>query len=216
MANTFLFATRLNLVELLGIRAKNIPELLEGLRSVPGTSIYYHTHRFLQQHHYLSPEPPNDFAFWVTNALVLDDLGEQLASVDTVSFQTIRDLRTRYIEILETYSRGQQSRNGDCPDGQEFHFMSCRTFILPTPYKARNLEEFRDILKRISINSIYFHIFEARMRLERGNNDFSNWLADIGQPQLASEIARLDPYTMTLEGLRKELVQKVSRYVEHP
>ncbi len=216
MANTFLFATRLNLVELLGIRAKNIPELLEGLRSVPGTSIYYHTHRFLQQHHYLSPEPPNDFAFWVTNTLVLDDLGERLASVDTVSFSTIRDLRTRYIEIFEAYSQDQQARNGDCPDGQEFHFMSCRTFILPTPYEAHNLEEFRDILKKISINSIYFHIFEARLRLERGSNDFSNWLADMGQPQLASEISRLDPYTMTLEGLRKELVQKVSRYVEHP
>jgi len=216
MDNTFRFATRLNLVELLGIRAKNIPELLEGLQSVPGTSIYYHTHRFLQQHHYLSPEPPNDFAFWVTNALVLDDLGERLASVDTISFPTIRDLRTRYIEILEAYSQDQPARNGDCPDGQEFHFMSCRTFILPTPYEAHNIEEFRDILKKISINSIYFHIFEARLRLERGNNDFSNWLADMGQPQLASEISRLDPYTMTLEGLRKELVQKVSRYVEHP
>lgn len=183
---------------------------------MPGTSIYYHTHRFLQQHHYLSPEPPNDFAFWVANALGLDDIGERLASVDTVSFPTIRDLRTRYVEILESYSQGQNARNGDCPEGQEFHFMSCRTFILPTPYEAHNLEEFRDILKKISINSIYFHIFEARLRLERGNNDFSKWLADMGETQLALEISRLDPYTITLEGLRRELVQKVSRYVQHP
>jgi Family of unknown function (DUF5752) len=216
MPTTFRFVTRLNLVELLGRKAKNVPELLEGLRLVPGTSIYYHTHRFLQQHHYLSPEPPNDFAFWVTNALGLDNLGERLASVDTVSFPTIRDLRIRYVEILQSYSQGHNARNGDCPEGQEFHFMSCRTFILPTPYEAHNVEEFRDILKKISINSIYFHIFEARLRLERGNNDFSNWLADMGETQLALEISRLDPYTITLEGLRRELVQKVSRYVKHP
>jgi Family of unknown function (DUF5752) len=216
MPTTFRFVTRLNLVELLVRKAKNIPELLEGLRLVPGTSIYYHTHRFLQQHHYLSPEPPNDFAFWVTNALGLDNLGEQLASVDTISFPTIRDLRTRYVEILESYSQGPKARNGDCPEGQEFHFMSCRTFILPTRYEAHNLEEFRDILQKISISSIYFHIFEARLRLERGNNDFSNWLADMGETQLALEISRLDPYTITLEGLRRELVQKVSRYVQHP
>jgi Family of unknown function (DUF5752) len=216
MPATFRFVTRLNLVELLGRKARNIPELLEGLRLVPGTSIYYHTHRFLQQHHYLSPEPPNDFAFWVTNALGLNDVGERLASVDTVSVPTIRDLRTQYLEILGSYSQGRRARNGDCPEGQEFHFMSCRTFILPTPHEAHDLEEFRDILKTISINSIYFHIFEARLRLERGENDFSRWLADMGQNQLAQEISHLDPYTITLEGLRRELVQKVSRYVEHP
>ena len=215
MTTTFRFLTRLNQVELLGRQAKKIPELLEGLRLVPGTSIYYHTHRFLQQHHYLSPEPPNDFAFWVTNALGLDTLGEELASVDTVSFHTIRDLRTRYLEILESYSQGRKARNGDCPEGQEFHFMSCRTFILPTPYEARNLKEFRDILEKISINSIYFHIFEARLHLERGANDFSKWLDSIGETQLAREISRLDPYTITLEGLRRDLIQRVSRYVEN-
>jgi hypothetical protein len=38
----------------------------------------------------------------------------------------------------------------------------------------------------------------------------------MGKTDLALEISRLDPYTITLEGLRRELVQKVSRYVEHP
>ncbi|MBE3111305.1 MAG: hypothetical protein IMZ46_12470 [Acidobacteria bacterium] len=138
-----------------------------------------------------------------------------MASVDTVSFHTIRDLRTRYLEILESYSQGLSARNGDCPEGQEFHFMSCRTFILPTPYEARNLKEFRNILEKVSVNSIYFHIFDARLRLEKGENDFSNWLEDIGETQLAREISRLDPYTITLDGLRRDLIQRVSRYVEN-
>jgi hypothetical protein len=102
----------------------------------------------------------------------------------------------------------------ECPEGEEFHFLSCRTFILPTRQSARTLAEFLALLRTVSINSIYFHMFEARMRLERGENDFSNWFEGIGQTKLAAEVARLDPYTMTLEGLRKNLVQKVQNHVQ--
>jgi hypothetical protein len=214
MEQAFYFYTRLNLVELLGRRAKTLGQLLEGLRQVPGSSIYYHTHRFLQQHHYLSPEPPNDFAFWTTNALGLDRVGEMLAGVDTVRFRTIRGLRDKFVEILESAVLAPNTRNVECQEGEEFHFMSCRTFILPTPYKAHDLREFRDVLQRISINSIYFHIFEARLRLEKGDNDFSYWLEGIGQKELAKEISRFDPYTITLEGLRKKIIQLVSPHVE--
>ena len=56
-------------------------------------------------------------------------------------------------------------------------------------------------------------MFEARLRLERAENDFSYWFEGIGQKDLAAEVARLDPYTMTLEALRKTLIQKVERYV---
>jgi hypothetical protein len=214
MGKPFFFYTRLNLVELLARKATNLDGLLEGLRYVSGSSIYYHTHRFLQQHHYLSPEPPNDFAFWVTNSLGLDRGGELLASVDTVGFRSIEGLRKRLIDILEPIVLDRGYRSVECQEGEEFHFMSCRTFVLPTPYQARDLREFRDVLRKVSINSIYYHIFEARLRLERADNDFSNWFEGIGQKELAEEISRLDPYTITLEGLRKKIIQQVSRHVE--
>src|SRR4030042_5008071 len=106
MAKEFHFLTRLNLVELLGRRAKNVQELFEGIRQVPGASIYYHTHRFIQQHHFLSPEPPNDFAFWVTNSLGMDKLGERLAAVDTVKFRSIGGLRESFLAILKFFLEG--------------------------------------------------------------------------------------------------------------
>lgn len=215
MAAPFRFFTRLNLTELLGRKAKDVPELLVGMRKVPGSSIYYHTHRFLQQHHYLSPEPPNDFAYWVTGSLGLDPLGEQLASVDTIKYSRLGDLREKYIEILEAHLKTNNSaRRTQCQEGEEFHFMSCRTFILPTRYEARDLKEFLGLLPTVSINSIYFHMFEARLRLGRGDNDFSNWLETLGYAELAQEISRLDPYTMTLEGLRERLIQRVKRHVD--
>lgn len=195
------------------MRAKNVRELLDGIKKVPGTSIYYHTHRFLQQHHYLSPEPPNDFAFWITSSLGLDALGERIASIDTVKFRKIRELREKFIEILEDYINRENFKNVECPEGEDFHFASCRTFIFKTPFIAETPEEFIKIVEKISINSIYYHIFESRLRLEKGENDFSEWFESIGLKEIALEFSRFDPYTITLEGLRKKIIETVKRYI---
>ena len=45
--------------------------------------------------------------------------------------------------------------------------MSCVTVVMPTPYVAHTLEEFVDIMSKVSIYSLYFHVFEARLRLEK-------------------------------------------------
>ncbi|PIP40628.1 hypothetical protein COX18_06135 [Candidatus Desantisbacteria bacterium CG23_combo_of_CG06-09_8_20_14_all_40_23] len=209
--NPFYFWTRVHLIKLLGLKAKNQTELLEGIKNVPLSSIYYHTHRFLQQHHYLSPEPPNDFAYWLTDILNLEKLGEAIASVNVIDFKKLKDLRSAFIKILTDYL-AQEKRMIDCPEGEEFHFMSCMTAILPTPYVASNLTEFVEILGKISINSLYFHIFEAPMRLEKGENDFSAWLGGIGEKELAQKISNLDPYTITLEGLRQKIIRMVKQY----
>jgi len=208
------FQTRLNLVELLGRRATTVRELLDGIREVPGASIYHHTHRFLQQHHYLSPEPPNDFAFWITERLGLDDVGERLASVDTVRYRRINDLRARYVEILEEVLAARRNSWPVCQEGEEFHFMSSRTFIIPLPYVARDAAEFLDILETVSVNSLYYHVFESRLRLERGENDFAVWFESRGDHELAAALSRLDPYTITLEGLRREIIRLVRCHVQ--
>ena len=94
--SVFTFHTKLDQTLILGLKARTVEELLDGITRVPDSSIYHHTHRFLQQHHYLSPEPPNDFAYWVSEVLVDSVLGEQLSSVDTVQFEgTPRGLSAR-------------------------------------------------------------------------------------------------------------------------
>ncbi|MBW1839741.1 MAG: hypothetical protein JRI49_07370 [Deltaproteobacteria bacterium] len=208
--NRFHFYTRLNQTELLGKKARNLVELLEGIKSVPDSSIYHHTHRFIQQHHYMSPQPPNDFADWITDVLNEDALGEKMASVDVIEFQKIKGLRKKFIEILSDYLK-EDKKVRDCLDNQEFHFMACRTFVLPTTYVARSVKQFRQILKRVSIHSLCFHIFEARMRLEKKDNDFSRWLRDLGERSLASKISKLDPYSYTLEALRKEIISIIDK-----
>ena len=209
--SVFQFFTRLNLIKLLAIRARNPRELLEGLKFVPPASVYYHTHRYLEQHNYLTPEPPNDFAYWLTHILNLEALGERMASVDIIQFKSLEELRAEFIRTLTAYTdKAQQSVQ--CQEGQEFHFMSCLTFVMPTPYRASNLVEFEATLRQISINSLYFHIFEAHRRLGRDENDFTAWFKKIGQQELAAELAHLDPYTYTLEGLREKIIKAVRKY----
>jgi len=210
MENGFRFCTESHLVKMLAIRAKNPIQLLEGIKKVPSASIYYHTHRFLQQHYYASPEPPNDFAYWISNVLGLRELGESIASVEIVDFDSLDEIRKEYIKRLEEHIFGGRSMI-DCVEGHEFHFLSCKTFVHPTPFVATNLDEFKDIVGKIYINSIYFHIFEPRLRFQRKENDFSVWLRSIGEEMLADRISKLDPYAFTIEGLRKRIVNILER-----
>lgn len=211
----FTFYTRFNLSELTGLKASNIEEFLNLMKEVPGSSIYHHTHRFLQQHEYLSPEPPNDFAYWISSVLGEDELAEKLASIDIIHFNSIRSLREKIISSIEDYI----SQNPSCKlrfakTGREFYFIKAVSFIAPTPYTANDLAEFRTALEKVSNNSIYFHMFEARLRLEKASNDFSNWIEDsIGDAELAKEIAKLDPYTYALGDLRKTIMKIVDKRI---
>ena len=65
----FIFYTERRLVALTGIRAKNLPELLAGLREVSGAWIFYHTHHQYLSHHFEKPVFYNDFAQWISDAL---------------------------------------------------------------------------------------------------------------------------------------------------
>jgi len=211
----FKFYTRLHLSELTGLKASNLSELLDILKEVPSSSIYHHTHRFLQQHQYLSPEPPNDFAYWVAEILREDELGERLSSIDTIQFSNIHSLRERIIITIEDYLRDNRSAKLKFSnEGEEFYFIMSVSFVLTTNYVAYDLGEFAEILKKITLDSIYFHIFEARLRLEKKTNDFSNWIeTSIGDKELAEKISGLDPYTHTLEDLRKTIIRIIERSV---
>ncbi len=210
----FHFFTRLNLIEFTGKKATNLRELVEILKEVPGSVIYHHTHHFLQQHLYLSPEPPNDFAYWITYILREGGLGEEIASINLCEFSTIRSIRERIIQTIEEHLARNPETLRTAPLGAEFHFFKTITFILPTPYFASDLLEFLEVLRKITIHSIYFHMFEARLRLEKGENDFSRWIEDmLGEKELAEGIAKLDPYTFTMEGLRAELCRLIENHI---
>lgn len=211
----FRFYTRLHLSELTGLKASNLTELSALVKEAGDSSIYYHTHKFLLQHQYLSPEPPNDFAYWVSAVLGDDLLGERLASVDTVKYGTISELRDKILSVIESHLQAHpNSAKRFAAEDEVFYLMKSVSFVMPTPYAAYDLAEFAEILKKITIDSIYFHIFEARLRLGKKTNDFSLWIeSGLEDKELAGKILRLDPYTFTLEDLRGRIISMVEKRI---
>ena len=210
----FRFHSRTYIKELTGLKAKNLRELVDTLKKVPDSVIYYHTHRFLEEHHYLIPEPSNDFAVWVNDVLGEEVLGERLASVNTFEFPSLGALRERIVVIIEEHLAGGSNSREAMP-GREFCFMKSVSVVISTPYVAHDLREFVEALRKISLGSLYFHVFESRLRLGRGLNDFTIWLQDsLEEAELGEEIARLDPYTYTLEGLRSAFIQLIEKRIK--
>ena len=216
----FCFYTRLNLSELTGRKARNLKDLVTYLKSASEAVIYYHTHHYLQEHHYLSPEPPNDFAYWVKAALNENELSEKLSSINTIEFSNLNDLRNNIVETIEKHIAKTKDKLRDANEGQELYFLKSVSFILPTRYQASSLEEFVTKLEKVTIESLYFHMFDTRIYHARGGNDFSLWLEhSLGETELAKQIARLDPYTYTLESLRTKIIMLVRerlKKVAHP
>jgi len=210
----FRFFNRVHLTELTGLKAKNLKELADVLQNAPDSIIYYHTHHFLEEHHYLTPEPANDFAVWVSDALGDDVFGEKLANIDAFEFPTLSALRERIVNVIGEYiSLEPELRRA--PSGREFYFMKSLSVVMSTHYVARDLREFVEALRKLSLGSLYFHIFESRLRLGKPTNDFSVWLENsMGEPELAQEIARFDPYSYTLEGTRSQLMQLIEKHIK--
>jgi hypothetical protein len=210
----FEFRSLLNLTLLTGLRARDLAELVQHMRTVPGAVIYHHTHHYLVQHQYLSPEPPNDFAYWVSNILLEERLGEELAAVDVLRFRTVRELRTGLIDVVQGFL-DRTSNLRTAPAGGEFHFMQSVSYIIPAGVRVAGLKQFREGLERVSLSSIAYHMFDARLRLEQGDNDFSRWLeSSVGEPGLAEAFRKVDPYTHTWDGLRRRLLNLVDNALE--
>jgi small-conductance mechanosensitive channel len=209
----FRFSSRTHLTELTGLKASNLHELVAVLKKAPDAVVYYHTHHFLEQHHYLTPKLSNDFAIWVGDALGDEVLGERLAIVDAFGFPNLATLRDRLVVIIEGYlSKGSNFR--EAMPGREFHFMKSVSVTLPTPYVVHDLREFVEALRKISLGSLFLHVFDARLRLGKGLNDFSTWMRDsLDETELAEEINHLDPYTYTLEGLRSALIELIEKRI---
>lgn len=206
----FHFYARSHLQELTGLEAHNIQSLVDCLSEVPDSSIYYHTHLYLEEHQYLIPTPANAFSEWVGAAVGNRALAERLAAADVVEMMDMGAIRERLIgAIRETID--VEGKGRDVLNGEEFHFLKATTFITSTPYQADDLREMIAALRRVPLNSLYFHMFESRL-LSGGRtaNDISRWLREsLDEPDLARDVDRFNPYDFTLEGLRSSLIRLI-------
>jgi hypothetical protein len=207
----FYFNSAAHLLRIGRERSSNLQELLESLRSCPNDSIFQHTFQTLQEHHFIREGFSNDFAHWAFAACNEVGLAERLASIDVRGFTSIPDLRNRLIAIVEEYLK-RNPRARDRAALEPFYFCASDTVVIPTPFVARNLLEFVESLKRVSIHSIHYHFIEARLRLKLNSNDFSVWLEEeMELGAIADRLNRIDIYTSTLHDVRDQILHILER-----
>src|SRR5262249_12464657 len=149
------FNTVWRLVELTGQSAHNLQELVDTLREVSGSCIFFHTHQGFLAHHFEKPVVYNDFAAWVDEALQEDALAEKLSAIDLLAFTSIRELREAIIRMIDAHLAVAR-RMRVSPPGDEFYFCKSRSFVLPTGIVAQDIPDFFQKLRTISNSSLYF------------------------------------------------------------
>lgn len=210
-AKPFYFNTSAHLMRITRQKANTLAEFLDALRECPEGSIFQHSFRTLQEHHFIREGFSNDFAHWVLSACNEPSLAEGLASVDVREFTSIAELRQRFIQIVESFlDRNPAARTR--PAQETFYFCASDSVVIPTSFVANTLHEFAAGLRGVSVHSVHHHFIEARLRLKLMSNDFSQWLyEDMGLTDAARQLNRLDIYTVTLDDVRDQIIRIVER-----
>jgi uncharacterized protein DUF5752 len=205
----FYFNSAEHLLSIERERANTLGELLTAIKTCSDASIFQHTFRTLQEHHFIQEGYSNDFAHWTFFACNENGLAERLSGVDVREFISIHALRSRLIEIMEEYL-GQHPTVKDRTALEPFYFCASSSVVVPTAFVARNMDEFARALEQISVHCVHYHFIEARLRLKLNSNDFSMWLEEqMGLKRTAELINRIDIYTSTLQGVRNRIVRIV-------
>jgi len=210
----FVFYGCMELREILGKAAENEKELADLIEEVPPDSIFYHTHSFLLRHRFANGEYLNDFANWVATEVEDRVLGERLGIIDPSEFEDLEALREEILSIIDDHLAGARI----IPRvifGEPFAFMQSRIVQIPAGPEAYSLEDLRQNLEEVDISALYFHLFEARLRLKRRDYDIPLWLMEeLGLKELAEQIRRIQLYSMSLEQLRSKLLSLCEREIE--
>ena len=207
----FYFNTSEHLVRIGRQKAITLAELWQALQTCPDDSIFQHTFRTLQEHHFIRQGFSNDFAHWCVSACNEPVLAEQLASVDVREFTAIDGLRKRMVGIVDEFLQ-HHPHAGSKAAHEPFFFCASEIVVLPTRFAPDSVAGFVKGLKQVSVHSIHHHFIEARLRLHLMSNDFSQWLEEeAGLPRAAESIERIDIYTNTMEGVRQQIATIVEQ-----
>jgi len=209
----FVFVGCWELREMLGRSARDERQLLEAIEEVPLDSIYYHTHSFLLRHKYIAGPYPNDFATWAAIQVRDRVLGEKLGILSPYDFQNLESLRAEIVTIISDHLSRLQIIPRVIYE-EPFHFMQSRIISAPMGLQVRTLAEFRDVLAGVDASVIYYHTFEAILRLGKPKGDFALWMEEqLDLPELGERISKIDPYRISLESVRSRILNLCDQFL---
>ncbi len=207
----FDFRQCVSIIKSTGEKAADLKELREVISRVSDDSIFHHTYQYFLKQHIL--EYTNDFAHWAGEGLEERALAEQLSNIDPYSFESIADLRAALVGVIDSYLKRFPEPRYALP-GDEFFFNETVTFVFPVGVYAKNLAEFLLAIRFVDRGCIYYHFYEARMRVPGGTDDFSRWVDEtLGKKDLAEKIQAIDPFMHNADEIRTYIAEIVMEEV---
>jgi hypothetical protein len=196
----FEFRQSVSISKSTGKKAGNLRQLRDVIAEASEESIVHHTYQYFLKGHML--EYTNDFAEWAGESLGERALAEHLSNIDPYNSKEIGALRSELLDLIDGYLDKFPNPKDALP-GDEFYLNETVTLIFPMGIRARNLAEFLTAIKYIEGGCIYYHFYEARIRLGGGIDDFSKWFEDaLGEKDIAAKIRTIDPLMYTTEQIR--------------
>jgi hypothetical protein len=210
----FVFTGCVELRQSLNLRAQDERELMDRLEDVPAASVLFHTYGYFLRHGPMTTAYGNDFAAWVAMQVRDQVLGERLAVVNPVEFDSLDRLREELVPVISDHLT-HLSSVPRIEFGESFYFQQSDVVQVALGPGVTSLAEFRNALADVDTSAIYFHMIEARARLGRRSYYFSEWIrSSLHLPELADRVARIDAYMTSLERVRARILGLVDDTLE--
>ncbi len=199
-----------------GKRAQNLRELRDRLGSIDEGCIYYHFWGGRLRPQFDEPEFNNDFAGWCKHSLRDDIVAERLSVIDPMNYDSLEELRSEVIDIIEERLSEREFIPWAQKD-QQFSFIRSQIVVFDTPYEISDAKELATMIPQVSASTIYYHFIDARRRTDDGRDDFSTWLTGIDgdHTDLLDRLAEIDPYFVSLSDLRDQLAEVFATHFSH-
>jgi len=202
MINPFIFKSEFWIPKYTGFKANSIKDFIEILKTIDKFSIFYHMYINIFNYHNLPTFYTNSFSYWFYKNGHLF-LAEKLSIIDPLDYYDLEELRNVLIQTLEK----NYGKNWNEKEKIPFYFITAEREVIECGKIAKNLEEFIDMFKDSSINSLFYHLVTSRIENKTLINDYSSWLFNLGESKKAEKINKLDLYSMNLYEVKKEIIK---------
>jgi hypothetical protein len=209
-ARPFRFRDAVRLTAPTGVSAATLREFRDVVERVEPRVLHHHLREVPLRFTFTFWDYPNDFAIWAASALENRALAERLSVLDAFHERDLELLRERVLDAVEL-ALGEDGSTLPVPSGQEFHFSSSIAVELDLGVEAGTVPELIAQLRVVPATSLYYHLFEGRLRSPEGWDDISLWLLEAGFPAPAHRLRDLDIYLASLESCRRVAIELLER-----
>ena len=165
--------------------------------------------RCLLRHRVVPTAYPDDFSTWVAGEVRDVALAERLALESPFDFPDLEAFRQHLLETLDDHLSRLPFANTSFL-GKPFYFLTGHLVAVPLEITVEDLRGFRSALAHVDESALYYHAVEAIGRLGNPRGDFAAWIEDsLRLDSLARRVAEIDPFVMSLTGVRARLLELV-------